>query len=435
MKSWQLLKTSALCSLSVAILSACGGGGGNDPDYFGGGNTDKNTDNDKVVVDEQGNLAPLNQAPATVKKFLTDMNDQGQQTKNIVALVDHNSNQKIDAADKISSNQPGIISEICTNCAGMDQFNADIEALYKPKLNQLNAALNSATSDAEKARIQTEIDAYEKHMEDRKMKPGIVYMRDINNQFHTAHISGSVDYNDIKNPNDPNYNRLIAQDAGIRKIDGEWVTKNGQRVKEMRGGVINKAFNGVTTFSADANSSGNARVLDAYLRDPAAIGWSYNTFGVFESAGLTQLRDIHRGYQSIGVNATNLPGKGKASYTGISHAYYNNDQVTMNVKIDANFAERKLDLTTSNATLHTFESDQHMIESKADLNLKGSANWVEGNGNFTGSIENTGGNLKGSMEGSFYGPLAAEVGGVYGLSGKDGNNEVRYIGGFGAKRP
>ena len=72
--------------------------------------------------------------------------------------------------------------------------------------------------------------------------------------------------------------------------------------------------------------------------------------------------------------------------------------------------------------------------------MHGSAGWNQGVGDFKGQLRNEGGNLTGNIEGSFYGPKAAEVGGVFGLSGDDkealGSRTYRthYVGGFGAKR-
>ncbi|ABQ13388.1 transferrin-binding protein-like solute binding protein [Dichelobacter nodosus] len=238
------------------------------------------------------------------------------------------------------------------------------------------------------------------------------------------------------------------EDAGIVPVAG-FYDKNGDlRVQK---GMVGREFDGIIVLENEVNQKKEV-VKRSYLRDPVAAGWSYNTFGVFQDS----TKSIERGYQSIGVKTRtsaqkrkeadesfevdkgyeNLPYYGRATYTGIGHAYHNDEQVTMNVKVDADFHDRHLNFETSNATAHTFEKEGHLTRVRPDLDLKGAADWAADVADFKGKVHNVGGNLEGQLEGSFYGPKAPEVGGVYGLHGKDKEGKpVNYVGGFGAKRP
>lgn len=240
------------------------------------------------------------------------------------------------------------------------------------------------------------------------------------------------------------------EDAGIVPVAG-FYDKNGDlRVQK---GMVGREFDGIIVLENKEDKDG--KVKRSYLRDPVAAGWSYNTFGVFQDP----TKSIERGYQSIGIKTPTsakerkkadesfeadkkyledeyLPYYGRATYTGIGHAYHNDEQVTMNVKVDADFHDRHLNFETSNATAHAFEKEGHLTRVRPDLDLKGAADWAADVADFKGKVHNVGGNLEGQLEGSFYGPSAAEVGGVYGLHGKDKEGKpVNYVGGFGAKRP
>lgn len=240
------------------------------------------------------------------------------------------------------------------------------------------------------------------------------------------------------------------EDAGIVPVAG-FYDKNGDlRVQK---GMVGREFDGIIVLENKEDKDGKVKQR-SYLRDPVAAGWSYNTFGVFQDS----TKSIERGYQSIGVKTRTsaqkrkeadenfddktylkgeyLPYYGRATYTGIGHAYHNDEQVTMNVKVDADFHDRHLNFETSNATAHAFEKEGHLTRVRPDLDLKGAADWAADVADFKGKVHNAGGNLEGQLEGSFYGPNAAEVGGVYGLHGKDKEGKpVNYVGGFGAKRP
>lgn len=451
----QMVIKTGISLLCLAVLTACGGGGGSNftkpESKFPGKQSDPNAPKTlpNVTADPSSN------------NFFTNVSESkdkgpnpygGLQTKNIVVSLDHDKDGKINQYDRIDFNQVGVISQFCkgSSCPGLDKekkaLDKEIEASTKQiedekkKLADAEQVIkDEKASEAEKLKAEIAKNALENtikdlekahlNLEEKKLEveeaDNFIHMVDVNSVLHDITTTTTVDAHGY-----PLNNSALHQDAGIVKLDGEWIINNkGERVLVEKTGFINRAYNGVVLFS-NAPQQGAPSYLNTYLRDPSAAGWSYNTFGVFQGDGLTKARGIHRGYQSVGMQATDIPASGKASYSGISHAYYNNNQVTMNVKVNADFGKKSLSFNTNGATLHTFEQGKHYIEKKPELDLNGSAHWKNGSGNFIGNVVNADGQLKGEMNGSFYGPEAAEVGGVFGLQ----NESTQYLGGFGAKK-
>lgn len=462
----------AMSAIAAALLSACGGSGKTNfltdaanQSNFGGG----------TFANASG-LAPIGSAPSTVKKFLVDMKDEGQQTKNIVVSVDDDGNGRMSYGDAVRFNQPGVISEICESCDGLEdqqKVYTDIVARREEANTKAQKALEDAKAALDKARTDpastatlietlqneynlaviraaqtnTDLQRAKDFAELNSPKNNVVYMRDLNNRIHTIVYGNQIDHNKA------NLSTFLSHDVGVRKIDAERKIENGQAKLYNHGGSIGRQYNGIIMFATPENALNDTGYVDAYLREPSAMGLSYSTFGAFSSGFLRNTRDVNVGYQSVGKRVTDLPTGGTAKYTGVGHAYISDlaaerysgeaqNQVTMNVVVDADFGKRSLGFNTSNTYIHTFEgpTDQHVVQARPDLNLSGSAGWAAASGDFKGAVSNAAGNLKGSLEGSFYGPAAAEVAGVFGLSGQDAldpNSQtyrVHFVGGFGARR-
>ena len=462
----------AMSAIAVALLSACGGSGKTNflsdtanNSTFGGG-----------TFTTSSGLAPVGSAPATVKKFLVDMKDEGQQTKNIVVSVDDDGNRRMSYGDAVRFNQPGVISEICQSCEGLEDQQKvytdlvakreEINTAAQKALEDAKAALDKARTDpattatlletlqseynlavARAAQTNADLDRAKAFAELNSPKNDVIYMRDLNDRIHTILYGNTIDHNKA------NLSIFLSHDVGVRKIDAERKIENGQAKLYNYGGSIGRQYNGIITFATPENALNDTGYVDAYLRDPSAAGLSYTTFGAFSSGFLRNTRDVNVGYQSVGKRVTDLPAGGTAKYKGIGHAYISDlaaerysgesqNQVTMDVVVDADFGKRSLGFNTSNTYIHTYEgpTDQHVVQARPDLDLSGSAGWSAGAADFKGSVRNAGGNLQGNIEGSFYGPAAAEVGGVFGLSGQDPldpnsqTHRVHYVGGFGAKR-
>lgn len=181
-------------------------------------------------------------------------------------------------------------------------------------------------------------------------------------------------------------------------------------------------------------------------RDPVVAGWNYQTFGYFKQK-IKKGGKTFDGYQSIGVGTTTaqLPTEGKASYNGYSTGLYQvsgkvHDTIA-DVKVDVNFGKREVKFSTLNTKTYerkyTGPSTQKKYtlgkaQSAQQLNLKATANFNKGSTKFSTTKVGAFGDddLKGRLDGRFYGDKAAEVGGTFGLEG----NGKNYMGGFGAKR-
>ena len=383
-----------LSVLSVALLAACGGGSGTfsptDQSHKGlipDGTNNKGTNGPKVV----------DKTDPTINKFLVNMENEGQQLSPTAVSVDNNDNKIIDPADEIRFNQPGIVSEITT--------------ASKIPNNSNNSNNNSNNNDP-------------------------VVMRDVNGRWNYLVDSGTVDWNTI-------FANGFPRDAGTNKV----TKKRENGVLKDYGGTIDRRFNEILLFAPIVSTGNNTGIanpngyLSSYFRSPAAAGWSYQTFGYFFGSAnkgfLDRSRDAFVGYQSIGkqTRPSEMPKSGSADYNGISHGYYNGNQVTALNKLHANFGKRSISYeTTGVSQLHTFEGTDHVIEDKPAFNLSGSASWAANSSDFSGDIRTAEG-LTGKWQGRFYGPNADEVGGIFGLQGTatDGS-AVQYVGGFGAER-
>lgn len=473
---------SVLSALTLAILTACGGSS----EEFLGEDKSWGSEGDKErAVKEKRKHAELpavnNPAPTS---FLDDPKKTGNSTSdnntdkkvspkqagNVVTVVDHDYDQ---GYKTIKFNQPGMIDYLCVGgasdgvCASEKATNAEnnkaeiakkekelteAEKLVSDKEMELTSNNPSLSDDELKKLIDANSDMKALREKVKNVKDKIEELKGEqtkleqnakNEVFFLKPDGERLEKNNYRN----SYSKeKDIEDAGIVPVAG-FYEKDGS-TKKIQQGVIGREFDGIIVLENDKNKK-------SYLRDPVAAGWSYNTFGVFqEKRGNSDVR----GYQSIGIKTQTsalerenadkdseankrymekyLPYYGRATYTGIGHAYHNDEQVTMNVKVDADFHDRHLNFETSNATAHTFEKEGHLTRVRPDLDLKGAADWAADVADFRGKVHNVGGNLEGQLEGSFYGDGAAEVGGVYGLHGKDKEGKpVNYVGGFGAKRP
>lgn len=481
---------SVLSALTLAILTACGGSSeefdieGNK--WLGGKERAVKERRKHAELPAVNNPAPTSFLEGAKKMKQTDDDNKEdkavskRQEGNVVTVVDHDYGYKT-----VKFNQSGMVDHLCLEGSESGVCKIDGNKVVngiKNKDKEIKAA------EGELAKIQKSIDDYMKtwdeNHKDAEFGEREKKLKELEESNKISDIEDRIEtlkeeLNELREANKnkifflksdgtqrlPNTSDRILtkedyrnsyskekdiEDAGIVPVAG-FYDKNGDlRVQK---GVVGREFDGIIVLEDEKDKDG--KVKRSYLRDPVAAGWSYNTFGVFQDS----TKSIERGYQSIGIKTPTsakerkkadesfeadedylkkgfLPYYGRATYTGIGHAYHNDEQVTMNVKVDADFHDRHLNFETSNATAHTFEKEGHLTRVRPDLDLKGAADWAADVADFKGKVHNVGGNLEGQLEGSFYGPKAAEVGGVYGLHGKDKEGKpVNYVGGFGAKRP
>lgn len=486
---------SVLSALTLAILTACGGSSeeftlerdhkwSHEPDRA---KKEKRKHAELPAVNIPAPTSFLDGPETTGNSSTSDNNTDKEdkevshkQAGNVVTVVDHDYGYKT-----IKFNQPGMIDYLCKGGSKSGVCNIDNEKVVNGVKNKEK---EKKAAEGELAKIQKSIDDYMKTWdENHKNAEFGVREKELERIKELNKISDIEDrieileeeLNELNEAKEnmvfflksdgtqrlPNTSERILtkenyknsyskekdiEDAGIVPVAG-FYDKNGDlRVQK---GMVGREFDGIIVLENKEDKDGKVKQR-SYLRDPVAAGWSYNTFGVFQDS----TKSIERGYQSIGIKTKTsaqerkeadesfetdkkylkecLPYYGRATYTGIGHAYHNDEQVTMNVKVDADFHDRHLNFETSNATAHTFEKEGHLTRVRPDLDLKGAADWAADVADFKGKVHNVGGNLEGQLEGSFYGPSAAEVGGVYGLHGKDKEGKpVNYVGGFGAKRP
>ena len=170
---------------------------------------------------------------------------------------------------------------------------------------------------------------------------------------------------------------------------------------------------------------------EVVIHDSAAAGWTYQTFAHY----IDKSNGVLRGYQSLGDETTvaQMPVSGTATYTGITTAYLNKQQVTAKVNAVADFAKKGVRFTTSDSQIHTLNGNVRTSTAADRLNMSGTASWAAGENAFKGNVATADKALSGTFNGKFYGGASvAEIGGTYGL--KNADNSEQLIGGYGAKR-
>lgn len=154
-------------------------------------------------------------------------------------------------------------------------------------------------------------------------------------------------------------------------------------------------------------------------------GFNYQSFGVWESQVTSNLNNYSNGQVTP---AAAVPGSGTASFTGKLLGVYvspaGTQEARANVRVDADFSSRSLAFTSGNTSLQSGAMPY--------LDLKGTLTYAPGSASFTGTVKNAGGSMSGSSHGTFYGPKAEELGGVFDLASPRGVE--RFSGAYGAKR-
>ena len=187
------------------------------------------------------------------------------------------------------------------------------------------------------------------------------------------------------------------------------------------------------------NATGSGIVADPY---DLSLGWNYQTFGVwsYETDGTVSPRTGNIGTMSIGARtpANAIPRTGTAVlYSGRAAGFYINGAgepfVTgANMSALVDFENRIVQFSTT-ATHLTDLNNPGLPLLDASLNLSGTLTYSPGSNQFTGNdVRTASQTLIGEATGSFYGPAAQEIGGIYNLKGT-GLVEA-MTGGFGGKR-
>ena len=165
--------------------------------------------------------------------------------------------------------------------------------------------------------------------------------------------------------------------------------------------------------------------------DPTALGWNYQTFGVWA-------RDLSATtYDTGAISAGNItpgaavPLAGTAIVNGLATGFYVNNVQSLfataaTMSANVNFSTQTVAFSTTGTVAVSAFGGPAVPNSSLDVT--GSLTYAPGINLFSGIVTATG--LTGNANGRFFGPNAEEIGGVYSLTGAAGN----MIGGFGGKR-
>lgn len=392
------LKTIVFTAVSAAILSACGGGGGGGSSALSTGATP--TNNTGNSAGNNGN--PTNNSNANTPKApsttLTNRAD------NLAELTDE---APIDPANVTQPLHTHFISS-----KGAQQSNPNVQI-------RKDAAGKMFQTDNQDRNQNGLISSIDFNSNDEVKMDGVVLLNKTATQPTWASPSSLIT---------KVYSKGYTQtDEGKLAEMNEKASKNLAYFRlDQDGLVFDKQFDGVYVISF---SDGTQIVL----HDPSAAGWTYQTFAHY----IDPKGHVYQGYQSLGDETvfTTLPAKGTATYKGISTAYVvtdkNNRQLTSNVMAIVDFGLKGVRFETSNSHFHTLENGKRISEADKNYDFKGTASWKDGN-LFSGKVSTADDKLSGNLNGKFYGPNAAEIGGTYGLKNKDATEHL--IGGYGAKR-
>lgn len=166
--------------------------------------------------------------------------------------------------------------------------------------------------------------------------------------------------------------------------------------------------------------------------DPIALGWNYQTFGVWDTVFDADSGRIGAFSAGAPTPVSAVPTSGTATYTGMAGGFHADaagatSLTSAMLRVDADFGARTLAFSTSNTAI---TADLVTYSPAPSLDLAGTLGYAAGTNTFSGAIETASG-MSGRADGRFYGPNAEEIGGVFETRGSGA--EV-YGGAFGGRR-
>jgi hypothetical protein len=180
----------------------------------------------------------------------------------------------------------------------------------------------------------------------------------------------------------------------------------------------------------DASRSDNSWDLAA---NPFALGWNYQSFGVWSSKNNSSAWAGVRSYGAATPGAA-MPTAGTATFTGKLAGFYvpptgPSAIAIADVAVSANFSARTLNFASMGTSVTL---DRVTATAAPNLNLNGSLSYLPSSSSFNGTLTNSAGTMSGASKGQFYGPAAQELGGVFTL--KSPTTVETFTGAYGAKR-
>ena len=456
------LKTIVFTAVSAAILSACGGGGGGSSALSTGATPTNNTGNsagnngnantpkapsttltnsaDKLA--ELTDEAPIDPANVTQPLHTHFISSKGAQQSNPNVQIRRDAAGKMFQTDNQDHNQNGLISSIDFN--SNDEVKMDGVVLLNKTTEGSATQPTWASPSSLIAKVyskgNTQTDVSEQTGKEKNTK--FAYGKStLDERIVELYKKLKAEKENLKKEHD--HDKIKEIKAKIEELDSLYKKSLQHRTNlatfnkidsdnlayfrtDKNGLVFDKQFDGVYVINFDDGTK-------IVLHDPSAAGWTYQTFAHYTDPK----GHVYQGYQSLGdeTDFTDLPAKGTATYKGISTAYVvtdnNNRQLTSNVMAIVDFGLKGVRFETSNSHFHTLENGKRVSKADKNYDFKGTASWKDGN-LFSGKVSTADGKLSGNLNGKFYGPKAAEIGGTYGLKNKDATEHL--IGGYGAKR-
>lgn len=211
----------------------------------------------------------------------------------------------------------------------------------------------------------------------------------------------------------------------------------GVSVSTPQSSVSFSAGHGTTIDCTSGVCSGETATASWIAIDATAVGWNYQTFGVWAmdvTPTTYQLGAISAGSATPG---SAVPTTSTAIFNGSAHGFMSNAAGTpfftaASMTANVNWSTQSIVFATSSTQLVNMNTAAPTADT--GYNLSGNLTYTAGTNQFSGTVTtaNTGvTGLTGTAAGRFYGPNAEEIGGIYGLTGS-GRNAM--IGGFGGKR-
>lgn len=438
------LKTIVFTAVSAAILSACGGGGGGSAALRTGSTPTNNTGNSagnngkkppstKLTnsadkLDELTDEAPIDPANVPQPSHTHFISSESAQQSNPNVQIRRNAAGNLFQTDNQDNNQNGLISSL--DFKSNDEVKIDGVKLFN-KTSDGNATQPTWTSGASviakvssKGNTQTDVSEQTGQETNTKFAYG---KSTLDERIVELYKKSEAEKDPLKKAE---LKTLLDKNRESRtklaEINEEANKKLAYFRPDQDGLVFDTQFDGVYVI----NFGDGTQIV---LHDPSAAGWTYQTFAHY----IDPKGQVYQGYQSLGDETAfaTLPAKGTATYKGISTAYVvtdnENRQLTSNVMAIVDFGLKGVRFETSNSHFHTLEHDKRVSKAAENYDFKGTASWTDGN-LFSGKVITADGKLSGNLNGKFYGPNAAEIGGTYGLKTKDATEHL--IGGYGAKR-
>jgi len=168
--------------------------------------------------------------------------------------------------------------------------------------------------------------------------------------------------------------------------------------------------------------------------DGLAIGWNYQTFGIWAEAPTAT--SWVTGAISVGnpTPGSAVPISGSATFNGVAAGLYvdiagNVHGTAAQMTANVDFQAQTIGFSTSG----TMVSDVNgMTYANSNLDLVGTTwHYPASTNQFGGNLHTADNSLSGFATGQFYGPSAQEIGGTYGLTGTGVSG---MLGAFGGKR-